>query len=98
MRILCLLKHGYIWSAAELHCKYKCIYFTLLSTFIIKYAYAYFVDTYFSFDHSRTMKMLSLMCMVLVSSTLEASRVHRSGSHLSKRRISFLIGFVLDDS
>jgi hypothetical protein len=66
-----LLKHGCVWSATELCCKCKCIYFTLLSMFIIKYTYLSFVDTYLSFYHGETMKMLSLMCKVLVSSTLE---------------------------
>jgi hypothetical protein len=31
--------------------------------FMIKYAYSFFYDTYFSFYHGRTMKMLSLMCI-----------------------------------
>jgi hypothetical protein len=35
----CLLKHGCIWSTTELLCKCKCIYFTLLSMLMIKYAY-----------------------------------------------------------
>jgi hypothetical protein len=49
MHLLCLLKHGFIWSVAKLWCKYKCIYFTLLLTFIIKYGYSSFANTYFSF-------------------------------------------------
>jgi hypothetical protein len=71
MWLLCLLKHGCIWSAAKLRCKCKCIYFTLLWTFMIKHAYLSFANTYFSFYHGRTTKMLSLMCKVLASSTLE---------------------------
>jgi hypothetical protein len=44
MRLLCLLKHGYFRSTAESRCKCKCIYFTLLSTFMIKYAYSSFAN------------------------------------------------------
>jgi hypothetical protein len=71
MQLLCLLKHGCIWGAVKLWCKCKCIYFTLLSMFMIKYAYSYFANTYFSFYRGRTTKMLSLMRKVLASSTLE---------------------------
>jgi hypothetical protein len=42
-----------------------------LLAFMIKYAYSSFVDTYFSFYRGRTMKMISLMCKVLASSTLD---------------------------
>jgi hypothetical protein len=49
MQLLCLLKHGCIWSAVKLCSKYECIYFTLMLTFMIKY-------TYFSFYHGRTTK------------------------------------------
>jgi hypothetical protein len=44
----------------ESRCKCKCIYFTLLSMFMIKYAYSSFANTHFSFYRGRTMKMLSL--------------------------------------
>jgi hypothetical protein len=44
MRLLCLLKHGYFRSTAESRCKCKCIYFTLLSMFMIKYAYSSFAN------------------------------------------------------
>jgi hypothetical protein len=71
MLLLCLLKDGCIWSAAKSQCKCKCIYFTLLLTFMIKYAYSSFVDTYLSFYCGRTKKVLSLMRKVLASSTLE---------------------------
>jgi hypothetical protein len=50
---------------------YKCIYFILLSIFMIKYAYSFFTDTYFLFYRGRTMKMLSLTRKILASSTLE---------------------------
>jgi hypothetical protein len=82
MQLLCLLKHGCILSAAELRCKCKCIYFTLLSMFMIKYVYSSFANTYFSFYHDRIMKMLLLMCKVLALSTLEVARgVHCIKSH-----------------
>jgi hypothetical protein len=71
MRLPSLLKYGCIWSAAELHCKCKYIYFTLLSMFMIKYAYSSFANTHFSFYHGRIMKTLSLMQQILASSTLE---------------------------
>jgi hypothetical protein len=56
MQLLCLLKHDCIWSAVKLCSKYECIYFTLMLTFMIKYAYSSFVDTYFSFYHGGTTK------------------------------------------
>jgi hypothetical protein len=64
-------KHRCIWSTTELCSNYKCIYFTLLSTFMIKYVYSSFADTYLSLFHGRIIKMLSLMRKVLASSTLE---------------------------
>jgi hypothetical protein len=64
-------EHGCNPNTTKLCCKCKCIYFTLLSMFMIKYEYSPFTDTYFSFYHSRTIKMLLLMHMVLASSTLE---------------------------
>jgi hypothetical protein len=54
------LTHGCIWSATELRGKCKCIYFTLSSMFMIKYAYSSFANTYFSFYCGRTMKTISL--------------------------------------
>jgi hypothetical protein len=69
MHLLYLLKHGCIWSVADLRC--KCIYFILLSTFMIKYAYSSFTDTYFLFYRGRTIKMLLLMRKILASITLE---------------------------
>jgi hypothetical protein len=45
MQLLCLFKHGCIWSTAKLWSKCKFIYFTLLSTFMIKYAYSSFPNT-----------------------------------------------------
>jgi hypothetical protein len=71
MWLSCLLKHMCIWSVAELQRNCKCIYFTLLLMFMIKYAYSYFANAYFSFYRGRTTKMLSLMQQVLASSTLE---------------------------
>jgi hypothetical protein len=38
---------------------------------MIKYEYSYFANTYFSFYHGNTMKMLSLMYKVLASSIRE---------------------------
>jgi hypothetical protein len=71
MQLTCLLKHGCIWSATELWYKCKYIYFTLLSMFMVKYAYSSFANTYFSFYRGRTMNTLSLTQEVLASSTLE---------------------------
>jgi hypothetical protein len=71
MRLVCLHQHGCIQNAVELCCKYKCIYFTLLSMFMIKYTYSSFVNAYFLFYRGRTMKMVSLMRKVLTLSTLE---------------------------
>jgi hypothetical protein len=71
MQLLCLYKHGHIWSAAELQCKCKYIYFTLLSLFMIKYVYSSFDNTYLSFYRDRTMKMISLTRKAIASSTLE---------------------------
>jgi hypothetical protein len=47
MRLPCLPKHGGIWSATELRCRCMHIYFTLLSIFMIKYAYSSFANTCF---------------------------------------------------
>jgi hypothetical protein len=63
MLLRCLLKDGCIWSAAKSQC--KCIYFTLLLIFMIKYVYSSFVDIYFSFYHGRTTKIFSLMHRIL---------------------------------
>jgi hypothetical protein len=71
MWLPCLLKHAYIWSAAKLQCKCKCIYFTLLLMFMIKYVYSSFDNTYFSLYRGWTMKMLSVMQQVLALSILE---------------------------
>jgi hypothetical protein len=54
-----------------MRCKCKCIYFTLLLVFMIKYAYSSFASTYFLFYRGKTMKTLSLTQWVLASSTLE---------------------------
>jgi hypothetical protein len=57
---------------AQLNCGVsKCFYFILLSMLMIKYAYLSFANTYFSFYHGRTMKILSLTEQVLASSILE---------------------------
>jgi hypothetical protein len=58
-------------SAIALACKCNCIYFTLLLMFMIKYAYSSFANTYFSFYHGSTMKMLSLTQQFLASTTLD---------------------------
>jgi hypothetical protein len=58
MWFLCLIKYDCIWSAIELRCKCKYIYFTLLLTFIIKYVYSSITDTYFLFYRDRTTKIL----------------------------------------
>jgi hypothetical protein len=78
MWLLCLLKHGCIWSATELRCKCKCIYFTLLLMFMIKYAYSSFTSRYFSFYRGKTTKTLWLTQQVLASSTLERGYRHSS--------------------
>jgi hypothetical protein len=56
---------------AQSNCVVSVSAFILLSTFKIKFAYSSFADTYFSFYHGRTTKMLSLMCKVLAWSTLD---------------------------
>jgi hypothetical protein len=84
MRLLCLLKHGCIWRVAELQCKCKCIYFTLLSTFMIKYPYSSCANIY--------------ILLILSCQNYENAFINAQGSsleHIRERLAWFIVWEVI---